>query len=395
MSTEPQLFRVDPVSKESKKVTQVDFSSLGLQERTDIQEWIADNPGILGEDLLIIAKEFSDFDETNDRLDLLAVDPDGKLVIIELKRDYSGVDAHWQAIKYASYLRHTTPQQVIGLLEAHEEISASDAEERLIEHTSSDTLENLNVDQRIILASHRFAREVTSAVLWLNEKALDENLITCIQLIPHQDGDTLYVQSNTIIPVPGTERYTVQISVSDDDESSRSAGLRVNRRTRNRNDEITQFMRNVEARTLERLPNELKTDSNYGWARGDNPRYYSMWYENRFPWKSVQFSYVMNVYVSAEGRFNVANYFEMYKRYLRNQLNYTDDDIAQLKRSLEGSTEYRILETRILRPGDVVVEGAIELDVSLVEQTATSLVRMIETFTPKIEEFVSSHRADG
>ena len=29
----------------------------------------------------------------------------------------------------------------------------------------------LNNDQRIILASHRFAPEVTSAALWLNEKA--------------------------------------------------------------------------------------------------------------------------------------------------------------------------------------------------------------------------------
>ena len=40
----------------------------------------------------------------------------------------------------------------------------------------------LNNDQRIILASHRFAPEVTSAAVWLNEKAPDKNLITCVQL---------------------------------------------------------------------------------------------------------------------------------------------------------------------------------------------------------------------
>ena len=163
MSTEPQLFRVDPSTKESRKVSEAGFAELGLQERRDIQEWVVANPGILGDDLLIIAKEFSDFDRTNDRLDLLAVDTDGKLVIIELKRDNSGVDAHWQAIKYASYLRHAIHADIVRMFATHENLSESDAKERLIDHTSSDALENLNSDQRIILASHRFAPEVTSA----------------------------------------------------------------------------------------------------------------------------------------------------------------------------------------------------------------------------------------
>ena len=99
MSGEPQLFRVDPQSRESERIEEVDFRQLGFQERRDIQEWVAANPGILGEDLLIISKEFSGFDRTNERLDLLAVDPDGKLVVIELKRDDTGANAHWQAIK--------------------------------------------------------------------------------------------------------------------------------------------------------------------------------------------------------------------------------------------------------------------------------------------------------
>ena len=38
MSTEPQLFRVDPNTKVSTRVNEVDFSHLGLHERRDIQE---------------------------------------------------------------------------------------------------------------------------------------------------------------------------------------------------------------------------------------------------------------------------------------------------------------------------------------------------------------------
>ena len=62
MSAEPQLFRINPENRESEKIAEVEFASLGFQERRDIQEWVAANPEILGEDLLIIGKEFSGFD---------------------------------------------------------------------------------------------------------------------------------------------------------------------------------------------------------------------------------------------------------------------------------------------------------------------------------------------
>ena len=72
MSAEPRLFRIDPDNRESEAVTEVDFEQLGLRERRDIQEWVAANPRILGDDLLIVGKEFSGFDRTNERLDLLS-----------------------------------------------------------------------------------------------------------------------------------------------------------------------------------------------------------------------------------------------------------------------------------------------------------------------------------
>ena len=179
MSADPQLFRINPESRESEAIAEVDFAQLGFQERHDIQEWVAANPGILGEDLLIIGKEFSGFDRTNERLDLLAVDADGKLVVIELKRDDTGADAHWQAIKYASYLRRASVEDIVAMLAAHQDESEADARSRLLQHLDADDLNALNNDQRIILASHKFAPEVTSAALWLNEKSPGEDLMTC------------------------------------------------------------------------------------------------------------------------------------------------------------------------------------------------------------------------
>ena len=115
MSADSQLFRIDPESRKSEPVSEVDFAELGFQERRHIQEWVANNPGILDDDLLIIGKEFSGFDRTNKRLDLLAVDADGRIVVIELKRDDTGTDAHWQAIKYASYFHLVNEERIIEM----------------------------------------------------------------------------------------------------------------------------------------------------------------------------------------------------------------------------------------------------------------------------------------
>ena len=68
MGAEPQLFRINPENRESERIEEVEFANLGFQERHDIQEWIAANPGILGEGLLVIGKEFSGFDRTDEGL---------------------------------------------------------------------------------------------------------------------------------------------------------------------------------------------------------------------------------------------------------------------------------------------------------------------------------------
>ena len=397
MSTEPQLFRVDPNTKVSVKITEMDFSHLGLQERQDIQEWVVANPGILGDDLLIIAKEFSDFDRTRERLDLLAIDRDGKLVIIELKRDHSGADAHWQAIKYASYLRHATYEDILRMLATYERVSEAEAEGKILEHIETGSLENLNDDQRIILASHRFAPEVTSAVLWLNDKAQDENLITCVQIIPYQDGDALYVQTNTIIPVVGTERYSIQIGgIGIDEPGSEppsNAGIKAaRRRARNRDDEVTQFARNVEAKALDDLPDHLKSDGRSMHAMGGNlERYYCMWYRDRFPWANTKFNYVLHVTPRNDGSFRVRVNFETRKHYLRQTLGLSDEDIDELKNLLESVLECEIQDNNsFLRPREIVEDSATRFDEELVEATANSLKNMIKTVTESVEQFIET-----
>src|ERR1041384_3251996 len=97
------MFRIDHATNRITKLKEVRFSELGFGERTHLQEWIANQPDALGEELLVIQKEFAGFDDTKERLDLLALDKAGTLVVIENKLDDSGRDVVWQCLKYASY----------------------------------------------------------------------------------------------------------------------------------------------------------------------------------------------------------------------------------------------------------------------------------------------------
>ena len=80
-----------------------------------MQEWLANQPDAAGEELLIIQKWFDGFDETRERLDLLALDKDGNLVVIEVKLDDSGRDVTWQALKHTAYVSGLTNTQIVEI----------------------------------------------------------------------------------------------------------------------------------------------------------------------------------------------------------------------------------------------------------------------------------------
>ena len=82
-----QMYQINKETNNITRLEQKKFSELGFREREHLQEWIAKNPDALGEELLIIQKEFDGFNDTNERLDLLALDKESNLVIIENKLD--------------------------------------------------------------------------------------------------------------------------------------------------------------------------------------------------------------------------------------------------------------------------------------------------------------------
>ena len=179
------MYIVDTNSKRLIKAQKCTFKSLNLKERQDLQEWIANDPSSLGEDLLIIQKEFAGFADTKERLDLLALDKNGNLVVIENKLDDSGKDVTWQALKYASYCSSLNKQDIINIYQAYLG-SRGNAVESLCEFYDGREIDDIELNkgttgQRVFLVAANFHKEFTSTVLWLQNFNLR---ITCFKVTP-------------------------------------------------------------------------------------------------------------------------------------------------------------------------------------------------------------------
>lgn len=108
------MYKLNLQNNELVQIEETSFSENNLKEREHIEEWIRKNPEILGEELLMIGHEYDKF-EVNERLDLLALDKEGNLVIIEVKRDTTGGHVDFQALKYASYCSRLSPKDVFEI----------------------------------------------------------------------------------------------------------------------------------------------------------------------------------------------------------------------------------------------------------------------------------------
>ncbi len=185
------LFIYDSKEKLFSSREETDFRSHEILERKDIEKWVIESPELLGEDLLIITTEYDKFDKTKERLDLLALDRNGKLVVVELKRDDSGRRVELQALKYAAYCSTMTLTDIVKLrvqfvgrlINGRTE---EDVENEVLGFINNDEFEKLDDKPRIILVAKEFRPEVTASVLWLRTFGVD---IACVKLTPYKIDD--------------------------------------------------------------------------------------------------------------------------------------------------------------------------------------------------------------
>lgn len=211
------LFTYDKANKKVLRHQTTDFKTHKIVERKDLEKWIEEVPEILGEELLVITTEYDKFDKTDERLDLLALDKEGNLIVVELKRDDSGKTVELQAIKYAAYCSTLTFDD---LIEEHQHYLSKkglpatvDAVREKLTNFIREDFEELNDRPRIILVSKEFRPEVTASVLWLRKFDLN---ISCVKLTPYElDKNTIAFESSIIIPLPEAEDFIVKVEKKD------------------------------------------------------------------------------------------------------------------------------------------------------------------------------------
>ena len=188
------------------------FRSVGLRERTDLQRLLRDHIEAVSPDTLVIAEEFGEWTDSRRRIDLLGIDKEANLVVIELKRTDDGGHMELQAVRYAAMVSTLVSQRAVEIFSRYLESRGfdDDAEQRLLEFLEWDEVDEdrFAQDVRLVLVSADFSRELTTAVMWLNEKDLD---IRCVRIRPYiYDGKTL-IDVQQVIPLPEAADYQVQV----------------------------------------------------------------------------------------------------------------------------------------------------------------------------------------
>ena len=199
------------------------FADLKLREREHLQEWLAHTPEALGEELLVIQKEFDGFADTRERLDLLALDKEGRLVVIENKLDDSGRDVVWQALKYAAYCSNLTQKDIPAIYQKYLDRSSpdEDAEAKLRDFLDVEDLDEMVLnprnEQRLVLIAANFRKEVTAAALWLLGHGVRAQ---CFRVVPYSFGEEVFIDLQQIIPTPEAADFMIGMAAKDSEQKS-------------------------------------------------------------------------------------------------------------------------------------------------------------------------------
>ena len=194
----------------SKTLSETTPSQENLTE-DDLREWLIRNTKeFFSENLLVIGREVK-IEGIGDRIDVLAIDRDGNLVVLELKRGELTGNVDFQILKYVSYISRWEYSRIKAQFQRFIDTAwgreiygeGADFNEELEEFCNDDY--EVNGNQRMILIGNDIGDRVGSVVLWLREQGIDVSIAN-FSLFKHDSE--LYLSAETVIPTSQLERFT-------------------------------------------------------------------------------------------------------------------------------------------------------------------------------------------
>ena len=208
------LYEVDKTNVTMKLIPPSDFVSQGVLERKDLQPLLREHIGVIDPDIMLLTEEFGNWQGANRRVDLLALDKDGNLVVIELKRVDDGSHMELQAIRYAAMLSALDMDAVTETYAAFLKKNGKDdstSRQEILDFLGPEP--QISNTPRIVLIAPGFSQEITTAVLWLNTVGLD---IRCLKIDLYNLQGQLYLDLEQIIPLPSAADYQFKIRAKTD-----------------------------------------------------------------------------------------------------------------------------------------------------------------------------------
>lgn len=151
--------------------TQLDEAQ--LPSELTLHNMIKSAPELLSPDWMLIGSEVQTI---GGRLDLLAIAPDGSLVLIELKRDKTPRDVVAQALDYASWVEQLSPDRIAAIYQSYsdgEELSAGFASRfgrPLID-------DELNGSHEVVIVASELDAATERIVEYLNRRGIAINVL--------------------------------------------------------------------------------------------------------------------------------------------------------------------------------------------------------------------------
>jgi hypothetical protein len=204
------MLKVDRQARTLRRLENRAITEAGFRERDDLQRMIRSSPDAffqeMGEKLLLIGEEIRPTDVVDDRVDLLAIDQNGAVVIMELKRSSHKLQL-LQALSYAAMIGNWDRSRLISTRAQFSGKPKGDAESE-VEEFLLEGIGDLNQQQRVILLAENFEYEVLVTAEWLSER-YDVD-IRCYRFNLSVDDGAEYLVCTSVYPPPELTQVAVR-----------------------------------------------------------------------------------------------------------------------------------------------------------------------------------------
>ncbi|MFD2657938.1 endonuclease NucS domain-containing protein [Gracilibacillus thailandensis] len=171
-------------------IKKVAFSSIESERK--LEDILVKDISILSEDILLIGRQIqTDYGKF---IDMLAIDQDGNLLIIELKKNRTPREVVSQAIDYASWVQNLSYDQILNI---YEEKNDAPLEEAFADKFDNSLPDNLNDNHQIMIVSAQLDSETERIINYLSNNF--DVPINAVFFRYFEDGELQYITRSWLL----------------------------------------------------------------------------------------------------------------------------------------------------------------------------------------------------